>query len=311
MELTIVVSVRRVDLDDVDCGITQALGVLTDWWTFLIVRDVAGGVTRFDALQKELGMSRRALAERLAALVEQGVLERRRYTDRPPRYDYVLTAKGEGLLPVLLALQEWGDRFVLGDGSLTATTAGGSAEHRRARALVGRRLPEIVLPRADGTPTPAAEPGVWTVLFCFPGAFAPGPQAYPPLWNDIPGASGCTLETMTYASRAGAFAAAGARIHGVSTQRTDQLGAYAEHAALPYDLLSDADGRLATALRLPTFRAGGADRLKRLTMLIDPAATIRAVQFPVTDPAGSVDEMLTALDAARAGIFQDDSGVRS
>ena len=67
MELTIVVGVRQVDLADVDCGITQALGVLTDWWTFLIVRDVAGGVTRFDALHKELGMSRRALAERLAA----------------------------------------------------------------------------------------------------------------------------------------------------------------------------------------------------------------------------------------------------
>ncbi|MFC3992175.1 winged helix-turn-helix transcriptional regulator [Actinoplanes siamensis] len=286
---------RQVDLADVDCGITQALGVLTDWWTFLIVRDVAGGVTRFDALRRELGMSRRALAERLAALVEHGVLRRRRYTDRPPRYDYLLTAKGEGLLPVLLALQEWGDRYVLGDGSLTATAAAGSAEHRRAHALTGRRLPEILLPRQDGSLTPPADPGVWTVLFCFPGAFAPGAQGYPPLWGDIPGAPGCTLETTTYGARAETFAAAGARIRGVSTQRPDQLSAFAEHAALPYELLSDAEGRLATALRLPTFRAGGADRLKRLTMLIDPAGTIREVQFPVTDPAASVDEMLAVV----------------
>lgn len=287
--------VRRVDPQDVDCGITQALGVLTDWWTFLIVRDVAGGVTRFDALQKELGMSRRALAERLAALVEHGVLHRRRYTDRPPRHDYLLTAKGEGLLPVLLSLQEWGDRYVLGDGSLTATAAAGTAEHRRAHALRGRALPEITLPRQDDVPVPPAEPGAWTVLFCFPGAFAPESQGYPPHWADIPGTRGCTLEATTYAARHERFARAGARIRGVSTQRTDQLSAFAAHAGLPYELLSDADGRLATALRLPTFRAAGTDRLKRLTMLVDPAGTIREIQFPVTDPAASVDEMLTAL----------------
>lgn len=59
---------RRTDLADADCGIAQALGVLGDWWTFLIVRDVAGGTTRFDALQRALGVSRRALTERLAAL---------------------------------------------------------------------------------------------------------------------------------------------------------------------------------------------------------------------------------------------------
>ncbi|MEV6347650.1 winged helix-turn-helix transcriptional regulator [Actinoplanes sp. NPDC051851] len=287
---------RQVDLEDVDCGITQALGVLTDWWTFLIVRDVAGGVTRFDALQKELGMSRRALAERLAALVEHGVLERRRYTDRPPRHDYVLTGKGEGLLPVLLALQEWGDRYVLGDGSLTATAAAGSAEHRRVQGLVGRVLPDLVLPRQDGAPVAPSAAGVWTVLFCFPGAFAPGSRGLPPTWGEIPGAPGCTLETTTYGARHDAFVAAEARILGVSTQRPDQLHDFAEHAGLPYDLLSDADGRLAAALRLPTFRAGGADRLKRLTMLVDPGGVIREVQFPVTDPAASVGEMLTVVE---------------
>ncbi|WP_433796855.1 winged helix-turn-helix transcriptional regulator [Actinoplanes sp. CA-252034] len=283
---------RRVDPADADCGITQSLGVLTDWWTFLIVRDIAGGVTRFDGLQRGLGMSRRALAERLAALTGHGVLKRRRYTDRPPRYDYLLTAKGEGLLPVLIALQEWGDRHVLGDGSLTATAAADSAEARRAHALVGRRIPELTLPRHDGVPVPPAAVGAWTVLYCFPGAFVPGAQGLPPQWSDIPGAPGCTLESATYAARAADFTAAGAHIQGVSTQRPDQLAAFAAHAGLPFPLLSDTDGRLTSALLLPTFRAGGTDRLKRLTLLLDPGATIRAVQFPVTDPAGSVTEML-------------------
>ena len=121
MKRTIVESVRRVELIDADCGIEQALGVLTDWWTFLVVRDIAGGVTRFEGLQRSLGVSRRALAERLAALVEHGVLRKVAYSERPPRHNYLLTPKGEGLLPVLIALQEWGDRHVLGDGSLTAT----------------------------------------------------------------------------------------------------------------------------------------------------------------------------------------------
>ncbi|MFU8852210.1 winged helix-turn-helix transcriptional regulator [Micromonospora sp. SL1-18] len=283
---------RRVDLADADCGIAQSLAVLTDWWTFLLIRDIAGGVTRFDGLQSGLGMSRRALTERLAALVEHGVLHRRRYTDRPPRYDYLLTAKGEGLLPVLIALQEWGDQHMLGDGSLTATAAAGSAEARRVHALVGRRLPELTLVRHDGVPVPPSDPGAWTVLYCFPGAFVPGVHGLPPYWADIPGAPGCTLESSTYAARAADFAAAGARIHGVSTQRPDQLAAFAAHAELPFPLLSDADGRLATALLLPTFRAAGADRLKRATLLLDPVMTVRAVQFPVTDPAGSVSEML-------------------
>lgn len=284
--------VRRVDLADADCGIAQSLGVLTDWWTFLLIRDIAGGVTRFDGLQRGLGMSRRALAERLASLVEHGVLRRQRYTDRPPRHDYLLTAKGEGLLPVLIALQEWGDRHVLGDGSLTATAAAGSAEARRVHGLVGRRLPDLTLVRHDGVPVPPGDPDAWTVLYCFPGAFVPDVQGLPPYWTDIPGAAGCTLESRTYAARAADFAAAGARIHGVSTQRPDQLAAFVAHAELPFPLLSDADGRLTAALLLPTFRAAGVDRLKRATLLLDPAATVRAVQFPVTDPAGSVDDML-------------------
>jgi DNA-binding HxlR family transcriptional regulator/peroxiredoxin len=280
--------VRHEELADADCGIAQALGVMGDWWTFLIVRDVAGGTTRFDALQRALGVSRRALTERLAALVEHGVLQRRPYSQHPPRHDYVLTAKGEGLLPVLVALQDWGSRHVMGDGSLDAI--GTEAETHRVHALIGRTVPAFQGPN-------------WTVLYCFPGAFAPGPDGHPPGWGDIAGATGCTLESATYADREPAFRALGARVRGVSTQRPDQLRAFAEHARLPFPLLSDQDARLAAALRLPTFRVAGTDRLKRLTLLLDPSAVVRAVQFPITDPAGSVDAMLTRLEeiALRSG----------
>ncbi|WP_319459615.1 winged helix-turn-helix transcriptional regulator [Micromonospora sp. RTP1Z1] len=283
---------KRADLGDADCGIAQALGVLGDWWTFLILRDIAGGTTRFEALQGELGVSRRALTERLVALVEHGVLHRQPYSAHPPRYDYLLTRKGEGLLPVLVALQDWGTRHVMGDGDLTATADAGSAEARRVHQLIGRRLPKLTLLRHDGVAEAPAVVGRWTVLYLFPGAFAPGAQGLPPDWENIPGAVGCTLESRTYADRHELLRAAGAEVRGVSTQRPDQLREFVEHARLPYPLLSDQDGRLAAGLLLPTFRAGGVDRFKRLTLLVDPGEVVRAVQFPVTDPAGSVDEML-------------------
>ncbi|MEH1165033.1 winged helix-turn-helix transcriptional regulator [Micromonospora sp. CPCC 205539] len=283
---------RRADLADADCGIAQALGVLGDWWTFLIVRDVAGGTTRFDALQRELGVSRRALTERLAALVEHAVLERRQYSPRPPRYDYVLTSRGDGLLPVLIALQDWGTRYLMGDGELTATADAASAEARRVHDLVGRHLPEVTLPAPDGRLVAPYAADSWSVLYFFPGAYPPGLGDLPLGWAEIPGARGCTLESTTYAGRHGDFRAAGSRVYGISTQRPDQLAAFAAYAELPFPLLSDQDGRLAAGLLLPTFRAGGVARFKRLTLLVDPQAVVRAVQFPVDDPAGSVDEML-------------------
>jgi peroxiredoxin len=82
----------------------------------------------------------------------------------------------------------------------------------------------------------------------------------------------------------------------VSTQRPDQQAAFAEHADLPYVLLSDEDLRLAGSLRLPTFRSGGVDRLKRCTLVLDPSGVVRAVQAPVTDPAASALEVVAIVD---------------
>ncbi|HVK21993.1 MAG TPA: winged helix-turn-helix transcriptional regulator [Actinokineospora sp.] len=284
---------KHSDLSDAECAIAQALGVVGDWWTLLVVRDIAGGVTRFDALQRELDVSRKTLTERLKSLVEHGVVAKHRYSDHPPRFEYHLTDAGRGLLPVLIALQDWGTRFIAGDGSLTATTKPTSAEARRVQGLVGHRVPELALRSArDELVDPADR---WAVLYCFPGAFAPNSNPFPPGWSDIPGASGCTLESMTYRDRHADFAALDVAVRGISTQRPDQQLAFTDHANLPFDLLSDEDLQFAAALRLPTFRAAGVDRLKRVTLLVDPARTIRFVQFPITDPAASVDEALAQL----------------
>ncbi len=282
---------KHSELADAECAIAQALGIVGDWWTLLVVRDIAGGVTRFDDLQRELDISRKTLTERLKSLVANEVVEKAHYSDRPPRYEYRLTDKGRGLLPVLIALQDWGTRYVSGDGSLTGTSSPSSAEARRVHGLVGRRVPDVGL-LADSGKLADAAPAQWTVLYAFPGAFAPAGTPLPPDWGDIPGAAGCTLESVTYRDRYLDFVRHDVAVRGLSTQRPDQLRAFAEHVRLPFPLLSDEDLALTAALRLPTFRAHGVDRLKRLTMIVDPARTIRAVQFPVTDPAGSVDEAL-------------------
>lgn len=284
---------RREDLAEADCGIAQALAVIGDWQSLLIVRECAAGVTRFEGLVNELGLSRRALTERLATLVADGVLAKHVYSDRPTRYDYRLTRRGQGLLPVLVALQEWGTQHVMGDGSVTAVA--GTDEQHRLDSLLGTTPPGVELASHRGDPLRLTHDERWTVAFFFPGAYAPESHGYPPGWSEIPGTRGCTLECLTYAEHHQELSAAGARVVGVSTQRPDQLAAFVAHAALPYDLASDADGVASSAYRLPVFRAGGADRLKRVSLLLGPDGTVHHVQAAVTDPAGSVADMLARL----------------
>jgi DNA-binding HxlR family transcriptional regulator len=101
----------RTSLAGVACSIARAADLVADAWTALIMRDVLLGVTRFDDIAEDLGISRKVLAARLARLVAEGVLTRERYQDRPPREHYRATEKGAHLYPVLLALMDWGDRW--------------------------------------------------------------------------------------------------------------------------------------------------------------------------------------------------------
>lgn len=288
---------RRTSLEDSSCAIAQALDVVGDWWTLLIVRDTARGVHRFDDLQRELGMSRKVLTERLRLLVEADVLTKVPYQDRPVRHEYRLTPRGHALLPVLIALQDWGDTWLLGEatGTTTATAAETSTEARRVHELVGTKVPELNLLDDHTKPRdPVADDTPLTVLYCFPGAYA-RPDAYPPGWSDIPGTPGCTLESRTYRDRHKEFTTAGATVHGVSTQRPDEQREFAQQEGLHFPLLSDADLSLIAALRLPTFRAAGASRLKRLTLIVDRNRVVRATQYPVTDIAGSVEATLATV----------------
>jgi DNA-binding HxlR family transcriptional regulator len=102
---------RRTSFAGIHCSLARSLEVIGDWWTPLILRDLYLGVTRFDDLVLDLGISRNLLASRLRALVANGLVERRRYQEHPPRFDHVLSEAGRELVPVLLALTAWGDRW--------------------------------------------------------------------------------------------------------------------------------------------------------------------------------------------------------
>lgn len=268
-------------LADRDCAIAQTLDLVGDWWTLLIVRDAARGLHRFEELRASLGISRKVLTERLGMLVEHGVLARRPYSEHPPRFEYVLTPLGRGLLPVLVALQDFGDRHLLGDGTLTATAEAGSPEARRVADLVGTVIPEL------STMDPVAATPL-TVLYFYPGTGVRGADG-------VPGATGCTLEACTFRDRLDEFTRLGASVRGVSTQDTGEQEAFARDNRVRFPLLSDAALELTGTLRLPTFRAAGAVRLKRLTLIVGRDRVIREAIFPIPDVTGGVDEALAAV----------------
>ena len=102
---------RWSEIDQLDCSVAQALSVVGDRWTLLILRDAFMRVRRFDEFQERTGAPRPVLAERLKTLVDDGVLEKRLYSERPDRFEYRLTEKGLDLWPVLISLLRWGDKW--------------------------------------------------------------------------------------------------------------------------------------------------------------------------------------------------------
>lgn len=94
------------------CSIADALTILGDRWSLLIVREIGFGVRRFNDIRSNTGAPRDTLTTRLRELEEAGVIERRRYCERPPRDEYFLTDAGLAVSPVLRELHNWGERFV-------------------------------------------------------------------------------------------------------------------------------------------------------------------------------------------------------
>jgi DNA-binding HxlR family transcriptional regulator len=141
------------------CSIAGALEVVGERWSLLIVRNIFLGLRRFDEIQENLGIARNVLQTRLTRLVSAGVLEKRLYQERPPRYEYRLTEKGLDLWPTIVALMQWGDRYaapVAGPPVVLEHRGCGGAvdEHRVCEACAAKLSARDV----RGLPGPGAGP---------------------------------------------------------------------------------------------------------------------------------------------------------
>jgi len=142
------------------CPIARSLERVGEWWSILILRDALHGLTRFDQFQKSLGIAPNMLARRLNALVDAGLLERRRYSEHPPRDEYVLTARGRDFRPVLVALLAWGNRHFAPEGAsvlLVDAKTGAAVDPILVDSATGRPIKEPDFALAAG---PAATEGV-------------------------------------------------------------------------------------------------------------------------------------------------------
>jgi DNA-binding HxlR family transcriptional regulator len=147
---------QRKSFSQMACPIARGLDRVGEWWTMLILRDAFAGMTRFDEFQKSLGIAPNMLTRRLNALVEAGLLERHRYSTRPPRDEYLLTERGRDFRSILLAMLAWGNRHFAPEGAsvqIVNATTGAVADP----VLVDRvTLRPLVAPEYVLAPGPAA-----------------------------------------------------------------------------------------------------------------------------------------------------------
>ena len=108
---------RRTRFEDAACPIARTTDLMGDWWTPMVMREAFLGRRRFDEFQKALSVSRGVLAKRLSRLVDEGLLEKRAYEDRPPRFEYILTEKGRAFYSVLAAMWRFGEDWLWEEGS--------------------------------------------------------------------------------------------------------------------------------------------------------------------------------------------------
>ena len=156
-----------------NCSAARTLELVGERWTMLIVRDAFLGVRRFDDFQRSLGVARNVLNTRLQRLVEAGILERRRYQERPARHEYRLTEMGRDLWPAVVALMQWGDRWLASETDApmaiehrgcgggvsarrTCTTCGAELEVHDVRVIPGPGADEVVRDRIAAIREPLA-----------------------------------------------------------------------------------------------------------------------------------------------------------
>jgi DNA-binding HxlR family transcriptional regulator len=149
---------QRKSFERMPCPIARSLERVGEWWSMLIMRDALHGMTRFDEFQKSLGIAPNMLTRRLNALVEAGLLERSRYSDHPPRDEYVPTERGRDLRPVLVSLLAWGNKHFAPEGPsviLLNRKTGAAVDPILADPATGRPVDEPNYTFAAG---PAAGP---------------------------------------------------------------------------------------------------------------------------------------------------------
>jgi DNA-binding HxlR family transcriptional regulator len=101
------------------CPVERGLNLVGDHWSMLMLRDLDRGMTRYDQLRTSLGIAPNILASRLAALTQAGLVEKRQYSERPPRFEYVLTPAGRDFIPILVAIGAWGRKHRGTGGALS------------------------------------------------------------------------------------------------------------------------------------------------------------------------------------------------
>ncbi|WP_131738415.1 winged helix-turn-helix transcriptional regulator [Actinomadura roseirufa] len=155
----------RTDFAGIACSIARSAAIVGDPWALLIMRDVALGLHRFDELQRDLGVATNVLSRRLERLVRDGLLLRELYSRRPDRYEYRLTEKGRDLVPVLLALTAWGDRWEAGDAGPPLTVRHRACGHDTQAAVTCRSCHgELTSDEVEYLPGPGGRAGPGTAL---------------------------------------------------------------------------------------------------------------------------------------------------
>jgi DNA-binding HxlR family transcriptional regulator len=147
---------QRKNFAHMQCPVARSLERVGEWWSILILRDAVYGLKRFDEFQKSLDIAPNMLTRRLNALVKSGLLKRQRYSDKPPRYEYVLTDRGRDFRPVLIALLTWGNKHFAPEGPsvlLADQDTGAVAEPVMVDRVSGRPIPG---PGFSVVPGPAA-----------------------------------------------------------------------------------------------------------------------------------------------------------
>jgi DNA-binding HxlR family transcriptional regulator len=117
---------RKTDISAMPCPIARALDRVGEWWSILILRDAFHGLTRFDQFQRSLPIAPNMLTKRLNDLVKAGLLERRPYSEHPPRHEYVLTETGRDFRPVMIAMMAWGNRHFAPEGASSIVVDAGT-----------------------------------------------------------------------------------------------------------------------------------------------------------------------------------------